>query len=210
MRYSFLVLFLIAGSIANAQNVREENIKFDGKQRPGIVAIIPFPPDVVENAISEKMGKEGYKGSSSRGWTVYKGVKLKSLGDDRVDVYVKIDRKSRKESDVSEVQILVAKGYDNFAEGKSAEIAGGIAFIDDISPMAESMNLEIQIRKQEEALKTSQKKFDNLVTDSLDLDKKKKKLDESLLDNSRKQGEQKKEIERQQAILDELKSRRKA
>ena len=206
MKYFLLTsFFALAISVVFAQKVREENIKFDGKQRPGIVAEIPYPPEVVENAFRDRMGKEGYKGTPSRGWTIYKGVKLKSLGDDRVDVYVNVERKSRREKDVSEVKILLSRGYDNFLDKSN-----GHEFIDEVHPVAEAMALELEIKNQEEALKKSQRKFDDLVTDSLDLDKKKKKLEDALVENSRKQSEQKEDIQKQQAILEELRSRRKA
>jgi hypothetical protein len=206
MKYFILSsLFYLIFITGTAQQVREENIKFDGKKGPGIVAEIPYPPDVVENAFKDRMAREGYKGTPSRGWTIYKGVKLKSLGDERVDVYVNIERKSRREKDVSEVQLLLSKGYDNFVEK-----SGGREFIDEVHPVAEAMALELEIKNQEETLKKSQRKFDDLVTDSLELEKKKKKLEEALVDNSRKQGEQKEDIKKQQAILEELRSRRKA
>ncbi len=205
MKYYLLTsFFTLIVSILLAQQVREENIKFDGKQHPGLVAEIPYPPGVVEDAIRDKMGKEGYKSTPSRGWTIYKGVRLKSLGDDRVDVYVNVERKSRREKDVSEVKILLSRGYDNFVEK-----SGGHEFVADIHPVAEAMALELEIKNQQEMLKKSQKKFDDLVTDSLDLDKRKKKLEEGLLENSRKQSEQKEDIQKQQAILEELRSRRK-
>lgn len=206
MKYFILnAFFILIFSALHAQQVREENIKFDGKKRPGIVAEIPYPPEVVENAFRDRMGKEGYKGTPSRGWTIYKGVKLKSLGDERVDVYVNIERKSRREKDVSEVQLLLSKGYDNFIEK-----SGGREFIEEVHPVAEAMALELEIKSQEDALKKSQRKFDDLVTDSLDLEKKKKKLEDGLVENSRKQSEQKEDIQKQQAILEELRSRRKA
>src|SRR4030095_9806377 len=140
---SNLVLYVF---VLHAQQVREENIKFDGKKHPGIVAEIPYPPEVVENAFKDRMAKEGYKGTPSRGGTICKGVKLKSLGDERVDVYVNVERKSRREKDVSEVQLLVAKGYDNFLDK-----SGGQKFIDEVHPVAEAMALELDIKNQEDA-----------------------------------------------------------
>ena len=199
-------LFLYLASFSQAH---EASIRFDGKDRPGVIVNIPYPTDVVENAINERFAKEGYKGNTSKGWTVYRNVKLKSLGDDALDVYVKVERKSRQEKDVSEVSIIVARGYSNFVESGSNVLKSSGIFVADVEPLAASMNLELDIKAQDEILKKSQKKYNELVTDSLDLDRKKKKLEDGLVENSKKQGEQRDDIIKQQAILDQLKARRK-
>ena len=200
----FLFFFFFCFSQAH-----EASIRFDGKDRPGVIVNIPYPTDVVENAINERFAKEGYKGNTSKGWTVYRNVKLKSLGDDALDVYVKVERKSRQEKDVSEVSIIVARGYSNFVESGSNVLKSSGIFVADVEPLAASMNLELDIKAQDEILKKSQKKYNELVTDSLDLDRKKKKLEDGLVENSKKQGEQRDDIIKQQAILDQLKARRK-
>ncbi|PWU03874.1 MAG: hypothetical protein C5B52_02625 [Bacteroidetes bacterium] len=209
MRKILLLPAFMAIYFTALAQAHEATIRFDGKDRPGVILNIPYPPDVVENAINEKFGKEGYKGNNSHGWTVYRNVKLKSLGDDALDVYVKIERKSRQEKDVSEVSIIVARGYSNFVESGSDVLKSSGVFVANVEPLAASMNLEMEIRAQDEILKKSQKKLNDLVSDSLDLDRKKKHLEDGLVENSKKQGEQRDDIIKQQAILDQLKARRK-
>ena len=209
MRKILILPVFLFLNLASFSQAHEAFIRFDEKYRSGVIVNIPYPTDVVENAINERFAKEGYKGNTSKGWTVYRNVKLKSLGDDALDVYVKVERKSRQEKDVSEVSIIVARGYSNFVESGSNVLKSSGIFVADVEPLAASMNLELDIKAQDEILKKSQKKYNELVTDSLDLDRKKKKLEDGLVENSKKQGEQRDDIIKQQAILDQLKARRK-
>lgn len=41
--------------------------------QPAAIIELPYPPGVVEKAISDYMSKNGVKGSSSKGFTVYRG-----------------------------------------------------------------------------------------------------------------------------------------
>ena len=48
-------------------------VDYQKQSRPAIVNDLPFDAKTVENAIDDTLSKMGYKGSGSKGFTVYKG-----------------------------------------------------------------------------------------------------------------------------------------
>lgn len=60
------------------------------------------------------IAKKGYKGTSSKGFTVYKGVRLPQLGPDAYDIYFMTEKKSRRDNDNSTVTMMITKGFDAF------------------------------------------------------------------------------------------------
>jgi septal ring factor EnvC (AmiA/AmiB activator) len=86
---------------------------------------------------------------------------------------------------------------------------GAKMFLNKLIPHTEAYNLNLDISAQEEVVTKNQKKFDNLVDDSVSLVKKIKNLTEDLASNRNKRQEQQKEVEKQKAVLETLKSRRK-
>ena len=65
----------------------------------------------------------GYSGKDSKGFTVYKGVRLKALGDASYALYFMVDRKSRKDKENSTITMLISSGYDKFlTQGEEASL----------------------------------------------------------------------------------------
>ena len=204
-----LTPILLFFALNAAPQAHEGSTRYDGKDRADIVILIPYPSNVVEDAINEKLSREGFKGSTTRGWTIFRNMQIKSIGDQALDLYIKVDRKSRQEKDVSEVLVMVSLGYSNFVESGNSILRNAGEYIAGVEPAAAAKYLELNINSQEEILKKSQKKLEDLVSDSLDLEKKKKKLEDNLAENSRKQGQQRDDITKQQGILEQLRGRRK-
>jgi hypothetical protein len=205
-----LTPILLVFALNASPQAHEGSTRYDGKDRADIVLLIPYPSDVVENAINEKLAREGFKGTTTRGWNIFRNVQIKSVAEQSLDLYVKVDRKSRQEKDVSEVMVMVSLGYSNFVEAGNSILRSAGDYIAGVEPRAAAIYLDLNIKSQEDILKKSQKKLDDLVSDSLDLERKKKKLEDNLVDNSRKQGQQRDDITKQQSILEQLRGRRKA
>src|SRR5262245_36066971 len=82
-----------------------DKVEYQKTNHEAVVTDIPFPEKTVTNALKDILEKMGYKGKSSKGFTVYQGVKLAELGPDAYDLYFSIDRKSRKEKDNASVSL---------------------------------------------------------------------------------------------------------
>ena len=178
--------------------------------RDAIVNEIPFPEKTVAYAIQDTLQKMGYNGKESKGFTVYKGVQLAALGNEPLDMYFSIDRKSRKEKESSTVTMLLSRGADNFitVAADPAIVGKAKSFLEHLVTTVVYFDVEQQIAAQQDLIRAAEKKAKNLAEDGDDLQKKKKKTELQIEENSRDQANQRSTIEKQQQVLETLKGKR--
>jgi hypothetical protein len=215
MKKIFFFLFLIMVSLAGYSQPRatEGTTDFQKTSQPAAIIELPYAQNVVDKAVDDYMAKKGAKGNSSKDFRVYRGIKLNSSDDFTSDLYIKTDYKSRKEKDITVLYLVVAKNGEDVKARVSADnssIAGGTAFLNEMSPSIESYNLEVMVKDQEDLVKKNQKKYDNLVDDQKDYEKKIKNLQDKIENNKNDQQKQMSELQKQQGILEALKAKRKA
>lgn len=190
--------------------VGEGEIEFSGLKRTVKKMEINQEPEIVEQAIKNRMAKAGYKPKETKGWLVFKDVDDKEISDERCDLHVKVDRKSRKEKAVSVVHFFVSKPNEH---AMPAALAGSMlvaeGFHGQITNHSDAHKLEMDIIAQEELTKKAEKKHDDLVKDQASLEKKIKGLQDDLETNKQKQTEQVREVENQRKALEQLKTKRK-
>src|SRR5688572_17819958 len=109
----FTFLLFIFSITAIAQS-RYSFIDFKDAKQPAIVNEYKYPEGIVSGAYTNRLEKLGYKGKESKGYMVYRGVSLPELGPGTYDLFIKVDRKSRKDKDESNLTLLVSKGNDVF------------------------------------------------------------------------------------------------
>lgn len=179
--------------------------------RSAVLNEIPFEDGIAADAINNKFKNLGYNGKSDDDYKVYRGVKLSELGPDAYDIYVKTDRKSKKEKDKCVVCMLISKGNENFLNEASdpAVFSNAKTFLDKLVSDVAAADLEKQINDQDEIVKKATKKLNGLADDGNDLAKKKKKVEEEISDNQKAQENQQKELDSQKQILETLKAKRK-
>lgn len=201
-------VIVVSGTFAQARLATAE---YNKTIQPAVQHEIPFPEKIVNNTIDDKLGKLGFKGKEYKGYMVYKAVRMTEMGTGSYDLYFKTERKSKRDKDITIVTMLVSSGYDQFIGDTSnaQAINGAKAFLNNLIESSAAADLEIQIKGQEDALKKANKKYDGLVEDGENLQKKKAKLENEIIENTQAQAAQKTEAEKQQQILDNLKARRK-
>ena len=160
---------------------------YDGKldyqktQQPVAIIELSYSQDVVEDGIKDYMVKRGYKNSSAKGFTVYRSAKLDSNDTDLSDLYFKIERKGRKEKDVTVITLVPTRpNQDILALSGDSTTAARIdkakSFLNQLAPSLDAHNTDVQFAAQQEVLKKSQKKLLNLQNDQTDLEKKIRKI----------------------------------
>jgi len=158
----------------------EGNIQFDKKKQQAIVIDYNYPSQAVENAIVLKMERLGYKAkeekgifNKDKGFIVFKNAYVTDISNDRLDYVVKIERKSRKESDEWTLYLVMLKDDANALVTMDAENVGRAKlFLNNMLPEIEAAHLEIQIKDQEDVVAKSEKKLKDLQDDQLSLEKK--------------------------------------
>lgn len=196
MKKSFILFVsLVMAGMAYAQpKASEGKAEFQKTQQPAAFITVPYPDGVVEDAIADFMTKKGIKSSSTGGYKVYRNYNLAG-NDHNSDLYFKVDRKSRSEKDVSIVSMLVAKTAEDIKTRKLNDstgtgLEGAKELLDEMAPTFEAYNLELQIKEQEAVVKKAQKKYDDLVSDQKDGEKKMRNLEDKLAQNKKDQVKQ--------------------
>lgn len=206
-----LVTLFFAFSLSAFSQSRSTEVEYQKISRPALVNDIPFPANTIEDAIKDYFAKKGYKASSTKGFTVYKGVSLNELGAGSYDIYFMVDKKSRKEKELSTVTVMISKGFDEFVSNNSDALVFGKAqtYLDSLRNMIAVYDLEVQISVQELEIKKAAKKSSDLEDEGKELEKKKKRLEDDIADNIKEQEKQVKDLENQKQILEVLKNKRK-
>ena len=202
-----IVFVLILALFANAgAQSRTGTVEYQKTDREAIIHEVPFSEDMITKAIQDTLEKMGYKGKESKGFIVYKGVKMPELGSEAYDLYFSVDKKSKKEKDVSKVTLMISTGFDNFITEKShpALVRNAKTYLDSLRNTIAIYDRNQQIAEQEEVVKKLEKKVSGLSDDGEDLQKKKKKLEKEIEDNIKEQADRQKELEKQRQVLSTL------
>lgn len=215
-KFILSLTILFTSSIIFAQAF-EDKIEYAKKTQPCIVMNYSYPPEAVENAIISRMNKLGYKGkeekglfNKDKGFRVYKETYIQDISSSRYDYILKVERKSRKESDETVLYFLIQKDNENVMSALAAEDMGRAkSFLYNLLPEIEAANLELQILAQEETVTKAEKKFRSLQSNKEDMEKRVKKLQDDIKQNEKDQENQQAEIETQKKLLEELRGKRK-
>lgn len=215
-KFILSLTILFTSSIIFAQAF-EDKIEYAKKTQPCIVMNYSYPPEAVENAIISRMNKLGYKGkeekglfNKDKGFRVYKETYIQDISSSRYDYILKVEKKSRKESDETVLYFLIQKDNENVMSALAAEDMGRAkSFLYNLLPEIEAANLELQILAQEETVTKAEKKFRSLQSNKEDMEKRVKKLQDDIKQNEKDQENQQAEIETQKKLLEELRGKRK-
>jgi hypothetical protein len=213
MKYIFtlFVSLLITGFVF-AQAPMKTNAEYNGQKYPCYIIEYNLPPDETENVIKNKLRSEGYNSSKSKGYLVFRNIRLKDLNPDEAqDILFKIDRKSRKEKDKSLVTIISAKaGLIPEDKVKGAKMVADIEPSENIIPFMNSFQSGIDLQSynlavaaQEAVVAKAEKKLKNLQDDQVKLEKKIKDYQDDLSVNKKDQEAQTNEIAKQKTLLEE-------
>jgi len=121
------------------------------------------------------MGRQGWKGSGSRGYKVYKNIRLDQSDTALSDLHIKVERKSSRDNGNSIVTVLAARAGEDPATrtGKDPGIMSRTsAFVEKMLPAIEAGDLEDRIKTQEADTKKAQNKLGDLHDEQGSLEKK--------------------------------------
>ena len=202
-----IILFFALASFAQSY---EGTIQFDKKKQTAIVCDYSYPAQAVENAFVKRMEQLGYKAKEEKGilnrdkgFLVFKNAYVTDISKDKMDYIIKVERKSRKESDESVIYMIMLKNDANAISTMEAyDIGKAKSYLNEMLPDIEAANLELQIAAQEEVVTKAEKKLKELQDDKLNLEKR-------LAENATAQDETIKDIDAQKKSLEALKEKRK-
>jgi len=220
MKYIFSLLFsLLTSAFSFAQSPMQTTVEYNGQKYPCYITEYNLPPEETQNVIQQKLKSQGYDADKSKGFLVYRNVRLKDLnGDEAQDVFFKIERKSRKEKDKSLVTMIATKSGlipDGKVKGAATmanigSAANSVSFIESFQSAMNLQQYNLEVAAQENEVAGAEKKLKSLQDEQEKLEKKMKDYQNDLEQNKKDQAKQDKEITKQQALLDQKKAEKPA
>lgn len=213
----FTVLILLFFLITASAQAYEGKIEYNKKDQAAFIMEYAFPPEAVEGAFVQKLGLLGYKGKEEKGifnrdkgFINYQNITISEISSDQLNYIIKVERKSRKESEESVMYLVLIKGGNNAMSRLSADVKNKVrSYLENLLPEIEAFHLELNIKEQEDVVTKIEKKLNDLRDDQESMEKKIKNLQDDLKKNTKDQEETLKEIEAQKQALEALKSKRK-
>ena len=204
MKNFFLLIFIINTQFSFAQ-VYEAKIDYNKISQAAIVGEYKYPEATVEKTLTDKLERMGYKVKSSKGYLIVSNAVISSISSKPMEYAFKIERKSKKEKDITVVSLVMNENnvnatVDNISKAKS--------FLNDLSPAIDAVNTDNMVNDQYEAVVKSQKKLKNLQDDQNSMEKKVRNLQDDLKKNAKEQDDMQKEIKNQQEVLDAFKAKK--
>jgi hypothetical protein len=210
MKNLLVALLLLSTTTLMAQG-RMGTVVYDKATMPCYIIDLPFNNTTTEDAIKERFKKLGGNLKERKGFLEYRNVIIPEISPNPVDALIKVDRPSKKEKDASVIYMIVNPvGLSTVVnETAAANFASGSTyFMSTLKTNTEDYSLELEIKAQEEEQKKADKKYNNLVDDGADLQKKLKKLQDDIAENTKQQNEQRAEVQKQKEKLAQVVARR--
>lgn len=208
---SFFFVCLIY-SIGFAQSVEGRVDYLKSKYRAAVLEV-PYPPEQVQDAFDQYMKKKGSPGTSVKGMRLYRNVKMDALKNFYGDMYVNIEKKSRREKEATTISVVVGRPNETISS-RSPDDDYGLAeskqFLNKMVDEISAHSIGVAIAAQEELLKKSERKYNDLIMDSTDLIKKQTELNEKMAKNAEFLKSQRAALSKDKEALQELMSRKKS
>lgn len=193
----------------------EGTVEYDKVQVPCYKMDIPVSEDVAKEAIKERFKKMGVKGKEKKDFLEFKDVTIPEIRSGKVDAYIKVERKGKKENNISEVSMIltepgVAPGAAS-SGGGAAVVAGVTAvgafgLLSSLNESSATHGLNLDIKEQEKLIKKAEEKYNDAIKDGNSLQDKLKKVQNDIESNRNDQTKLAEELQKQKEKLLQIQS----
>lgn len=207
----FALIMLV--SLTGYGQAYEGAVQYQDKLQPAAVIELPYPPSVVDAAMSDYLSKKGKsRGTDMKGFTTYRNTQPLQNDSTNADLYFKTERKSKKEKEVTVVSLLLtsAQAQTNAGNLHYLNMNDAKSYLNDLATAIDAYNLELTIKDQNDAVIKAEAKYKSLANEGDDLENKRMSIEKKIADNKNDQQQQLKEIETQKQKLTERIGQRKS
>jgi len=205
MKKTLFTLLILSAAYISFGQVYDGLVDYNKKDQPGVLSDYKFPQETVEKALKNKLEKLGLKVKSSKGFLIVSNAIIGSVAAIPMDYAFKVDRKSKKEKEITTVSMVMVVGDVN---NTAANSSNAKTFLSDLAPSVDEANTDNMVNDQYTAFTKAQKKYKGLQDDQTGIEKKIRNLQDDLAKNAKDQADQQKEVARQQEILDTWKAKK--
>src|SRR5580700_976586 len=176
----FTGLVIFSTCVTFAQSVPASTI-IDKENRNAVMIEINQPVGITTDALQQKLQRAGLNEKVKNGVASYKGVVLSEISKDKIDVYTKVESGP---NNTSVVYMAVSKGYNNFtsSDADTAITQNVEAFLNSFVKDADNHFADVGISNQIKDEGKSEKEYQKLLNEQSDLQKKKSKIDNRLVE----------------------------
>src|SRR2546423_3840314 len=190
---ALLLLFFTYLGSALAQSF-VTSLAYNNVSQTALMLELPYGQEITEGFLVSSLKKSGYdpelkgrlfwKQNRVNGFYTFKSIKLEGL-DHSLDLYFKIEQKSKLLKDQSVIYLLVSKGNEQFATLESDEASFTLAkkLMNNFVTQSAAYKLEMDVKGQEEEVKNVEKKLARLKDSEATLLKKIHELQDELKRN---------------------------
>jgi hypothetical protein len=206
--FSFLI-----GTFLTYGQAHDGLVEFQNVPRAAAVVELPYAPDIVNSAMNDYLSRKGKaKGSDIKGFTTYRNTQAQLTDSANADLYFRVERKSRKEKQITVVSLLLTTSQDVSPVNTTVHYMSmdeAKSFLNTLTLAVTAYDLELQIKEQNQVVTKSESKYQSLVKHGSDLDKKRISIENDITENKQDQRNQNTDIELQKQKLAALVNLRK-
>ncbi len=198
----FFVSITIMVTYAQAYDAQAD---YNKQTQAAVMADYKYPQETIEATLKDRLNVSGIKVKSSKGYLIAYNSVIASISSVPMDYAFKIDRKSKREKDLSTITLVINVNDGNVTAVNSAAAK---TYLNDLAPAIDAKNTDNLVNDQYAALTKAQKKLKNLQDDQASMEKKIRNLQDDLSTNAKNQADQQKEVQKQQEILEAFKAKK--
>ena len=214
MKRTLLLLCMLATAAIVYGQAKEGTVEYEKTQQPAAVIELPYSPNVVEAAMNDYLIKKGRsRANDIKGFSTFRNTQLSPSDSMNADLYFKVERKSKKEKEITNVSLLLYPHNKDFAvtvKETHLNMEQAKDYLDQLVPAIEAYNLELQIKEQNDRVIKAESKYKNLVENGDDLNKDKINIEQKIVNNKDDQARQTVELAKQKQALALLVDQRKS
>ena len=211
-KISSLLILVLCIQCALAQS-SATTVKFNKLNTPALMLLVPYTEEIAEGAIIQKLKEIGYtpetsgallwKKNTVDGYYQFRNVVLRDMEGKVVDLYFRVNQKSRKEKNQSYIYMLIGTSENSFvsSESEPKAFSAGNKFLDGFIEYSATYKMDVDIQNQEETVKAAEKKYNKLKDEEKD-------LEEKLRNNRIQQDNQLKLMEAERKKLEDLRAKK--
>lgn len=206
---SAIIVLFAAVNMASAQTVLS-SAEYEKTAQPALMLTLPYNSEVSEKSILANLKKTGYdvettgslfwKKKQQDGFFVFKNVMLQGAATP-VDLYFKVDGKKKDKQ--STIYMLV-NNSGTFIASDNSLFEPSKTFLNNFVEKSASYKLDIDIKNQEEVVKTNDRKLQKLLENEKDMNKKVLNLQDDIKKNKADQIKQQQLIDGEKLKLQNL------
>jgi len=206
-------LFLAFQSFSQDQKYTRKysgTVKYQKTDQPATVFEFPYPASEVEDGLMAFFREQGSKPKESKGFYYVSNVRMPKE-DKLQDIYYKVEKDGKEASKLYAIVTEVGENPVTRTSSHNELVAAGAGagVVAAVGPAMEEHDYKVQLEKQEEEIRKSEKKMNDLLEESKQLEKKRADIDKNIELNKQNQEKLQAELDNKKQLYQQFVEKKK-